>query len=135
MNVQEFAKMLDRRECNYEITPSEEIDAMQLGFVIIFGYSDDNAELRGAIRDEIGCYGGGIIYFDENGLLRNECDDDDCPYFERLKQQCKTVEAVWDSEGYLWVYKTDIPHVIFDIFEDGEKYCRGIVFRMEDLKQ
>jgi hypothetical protein len=68
MNVQEFAKMLDGREYDYEITTSEDIDAMQLGFVIIFGYSDDNAELRGAIQDEIGCYGGGIIYFDENGL-------------------------------------------------------------------
>ena len=28
--------------------------AKELGFVVVFGYSDDNAELRGAIDDEIG---------------------------------------------------------------------------------
>ena len=27
-----------------------------------------------------------------------------------------------------WVYRTDIPHVTFMMYEDGEPCCRGIVF-------
>jgi hypothetical protein len=134
MNIQEFAKMLDSREYCNEMTKDEEKQAKELGFVVVFGFSDDNTELRGAIDDEVGGYSNHTIYFNEKGLLQNECDDN-CPYFERMKQQSKTIEAVWGEEDYSWVYKTDIPHATFDIFEDGKKYCRGIVFRMEDLKQ
>jgi len=32
-------------------------------------------------------------------------------------------------------YETDIPHETFDIYEDGEKFCRGIVFSIDSLKQ
>ena len=32
-----------------------------------------------------------------------------------------------------WSYLTDIPHKTFDIMEDGEIYCRGIVFSLDDL--
>ena len=40
------------------------------------------------------------------------------------------------EEGDLitWCYKTDIPHETFMIYDDGEPYCRGIVFSIEDLK-
>lgn len=134
MNIQEFAEMLNGREYNMEITPAEERLAKELGFVVVFGFSDDCIEFRGAIFDELGCYNGGIICLDKNGILKNECDDDDCPYFERMKQESKTIKAVWDIEGYSWIYKTDIPHATFEIFEYGEKYCRGIVFEIEDLK-
>lgn len=33
-----------------------------------------------------------------------------------------------------WTYKTDIPCEQFDIWEDGEIYCVGLVFSIEDLK-
>jgi hypothetical protein len=134
MTIEEFAKMLDGREYGSEMTQTEMRLAKEMGFVVVFGYSDDNTELRGAIDDEVGGYSNHTIYFNEKGLLQNECDDDNCPYFERMKQQSKTIEAVWGKEDYSWIYKTDIPHETFDILEDGERYCRGIVFKMEDLK-
>ena len=34
---------------------------------------------------------------------------------------------------YTWVYHTEIPHACFDIVEGNEKYCRGIVFSLNDL--
>jgi hypothetical protein len=49
------------------------------------------------------------------------------------KGLCKTIEAIWGKDGYSWTYKTDIPHATFDIFEDGEKFCRGIVFDIKSL--
>ena len=64
MTLKEFAKMLDGREYLHEITKEEEALAKEFGFVVVFGYSDDNAELRGAIDDEIGCYDGGVLEHD-----------------------------------------------------------------------
>jgi hypothetical protein len=40
----------------------------------------------------------------------------------------KYIDAVWCEGEYSWTYKTNIPHATFDIWEDGEKYCKGIVF-------
>ena len=45
------------------------------------------------------------------------------------------ITAVWcDPEsGASWSYKTDIPHETFNIYEDGELFCIGIVFSIDDL--
>ena len=109
MTIFEFADGLNDREYLNEITPLEEQRAKELGFVVVFGYSDDNAEFRGAIYDEIGCYNGGRVY--EQGSLY--------------------IDAVWCGGDYCWTYNTNIPHAVFDIYEDGEKYCEGIVFQLD----
>ncbi len=31
------------------------------------------------------------------------------------------------------VYNTNIPHVTFDVMENNDKYCKGIVFKLSDL--
>lgn len=108
MTTAEFAKMLDGRSYGREITLAESKKAKDLGFVIVFGSSDDNAELEGAICDEIGCYNGG------------ELKHDDLP---------KPITAIWDPEGKdcSWAYETELPHDEFRIYNDGELYCIGIV--------
>jgi len=46
----------------------------------------------------------------------------------------RAVDALWAKEdGYSWTYRTDIPHATFEIVEDGEPYCRGIVIDVADL--
>lgn len=98
----------------------------------MFGYSDDNVELRGYLDEEIGSYEGTTIYLDKDGIFDIDCDmcaSDDCKLFRQHMGRCKSIEAVWDADGYSWVYKTDIPHETFDIYDDGEKCCRGIVFK------
>lgn len=32
-----------------------------------------------------------------------------------------------------WTYKTNIPHLDFNIMEEGEVYCEGLVFFIGDL--
>ncbi len=113
MNIFEFAEGLNGREYGNEITPFEEKRAKELGFVIVFGYSDDNAEFRGDYDDEIGCYNGGRVY----------------------EKDGKYVDAVWCEGEYCWTYETNIPHATFDIYEDGEKYCKGIVFEITTHKE
>jgi hypothetical protein len=104
------------------------------GLVAVFGASDDLMQFRGAIYDEVGCNNGGVAYVTEKGMLRNECTDDDCPYFARQKLKAAAIFAKWDDGGFSWRYETDIPHVKFIIKEDDENYCEGIVFALADVK-
>jgi hypothetical protein len=110
MTLQEFAGMLDCRMVGNEITSEEEILAEELGYVVVFGYSDDNTEFRGAYADEVSCFDGGRVY--EN----NE----------------QYIDAIWDENGYSWIYNTNILHETFDIYDEDKKYCRGIVFSLND---
>lgn len=132
MNAQELAGLLDGREYNNEMTKAEEAQARADGLVVVFGYSDDNMEFRGAITDEIGCYGGGTAYLTPAGLLTNDCDNDECPHFEKLKESAAKIHAIWGKQSFSWTYQTDIPHATFVVIDDGEKFCRGIVFALSD---
>lgn len=135
MTAKELAAMLSGREVGHEITSTEAWQAADAGLVVVFGYSDDNMELRGAIDDEVGCYDGGTAYLTKAGILQEpDCDTDDCPYFAAVKSTAIAIEAVWHNFGSpRWTYETDIPHETFDIYEDGEVLCVGIVFSMENL--
>lgn len=136
MNTKEFAEMLNGREIGEEISFEESQTAKENGLVVVFGASDDLMEFRGAIDDEVSCYNGGDAFLTTDGLFKNECDSDDCPYAERERAKCQIIEAVWcDGDGPCWTYETDIPHATFNIVEDGEPYCTGIVFHIDSLKE
>ncbi len=133
MIEKEIAEMLDGIEYAEEISKDIIEYAKKNGVVIVFGASDDLMEFRGAINDEAGCYGTGTIHINRSGELRSLCDSEDCPYFYAVREKACKIKAIWDSEGYSWVYETDIPHETFEIMEDGEKYCRGIVFSIDAI--
>lgn len=144
MNASELAAILNGREYGSEITKAEEAQAKAAGLVVVFGYSDDNVELRGAIEDEIGAYDGTTFRVCSYGLLPNWPADSDEgwseneaeEYFRRKLAGFTTIEAVWcpdGDEGMSWAYHTEIPHATFDVMEDGEVYCRGIVFALADV--
>ena len=130
MVTKEIAALLDGMEYNEELPVEVVSDAKRNGVVIVFGASDDLMEFRGAIEDEADCYKGGFILFDKGGLVKNKCDNEDCPYFREKLLPSKYIEAIWDSEGYSWIYKTGIIHETFEILKEGRKYCRGVVFSM-----
>jgi hypothetical protein len=132
-----FAEMLNGRQMGNEITRDEEAAAKALGFIVIFGYSDDNAEFRGVINDEVGCYNGGSFYLHRDGML-DVSGMEDCVRCRRRcieeKKRCAEVEAVWCEDNQPdWIYKTKLPHATFDIMEGTEKFCRGIVIDTKDL--
>lgn len=131
MDIKEFAHKLNGRMYGNEITVEEETFARELGYVVVFGYSDDNTEFRGAIDDEVGSYNGGIIRISSIGVLE-ECECNCKSYIEALKHS-KRIYVIWDSDGYSLVYKTQIPHETFEIFDNGDKYCKGIIFKLTDI--
>lgn len=134
-----FAALLNGREMGEEIYGSECSLAKRVGLVVLFGYSDDNAEFRGAIHDEIGCCDGGTIIVSKRGVVTPPCKLErevlaKFGVLEVVQSSGKEIEARWCKDaGYSWTYATDIPHATFDIMEDGEKFCRGIVFSVADL--
>lgn len=135
-----LAAELNGRQYGNEITREEAEDARINGLIVAFGYSDDNIEFRGVLKDEVGCYERGSFDITKSGKLIPDHDEDDqlsakeWREFEALKAEgFRTVEAFFDKDGYSWIFKTDIPHATFEIMEDGEKFCRGIVFAISDL--
>jgi hypothetical protein len=134
LTAQEAASKLDGDKYGHEGTPELFKEMKDAGLVAVFGASDDLMEFRGAIHDEVGCYDGGTAYLTSSGLLTNDCENDECPHFAKLKQRAATIEAVWGCNGYSWQYDTAIPNPArFTIMGDGEPYCEGIVFKLADV--
>ncbi|MBF0406449.1 MAG: hypothetical protein HQM10_03785 [Candidatus Riflebacteria bacterium] len=127
--LKKWADKLNGREYgkSYSILSKEEIEEAKNDKVIIFcGASDDLLELEGFISEEFGAgyYSGAEVYFDDNmKLLKNKCDNEDCPYFLEIQKTAKKVSM----SGMPWKFTTDIPHEKFEIFEEGELYGEGIV--------
>lgn len=130
MNKKELARIINDREYGYESFNDVRQAVKEAGLVIVSGSSDDLMEFDGAIYDEQGCFEGGVIYFDRQGAFGSD------------GYATNKIEALWcdksalDENGNVitWTYKTDIPHETFMIYENGEPYCRGIVFDLEDVK-
>jgi hypothetical protein len=140
--VESLAELLNGREYRDEISGGEADKAKENGLVVVFGASDDLIEFRGAIHDEVGLYDGGEITVDAQGISPEWNDDDpgskeECrKYFEREKLPKKAIRCDWDKDGYSWLISVKrLDHATFDILEDGEKYCRGIVFRLSDISE
>ena len=139
MTAKELAEILSGREYGMEIDSDERAIAKENGLVVVYGYSDDCAELEGAINDEVGCFDGGAFFVTKDGDVMSavaDCGSDRCQYYQEALKKAKRIDAVWcDPESEApWSYKTEIPHETFNIYEDGELFCIGIVFSVNDLR-
>lgn len=136
MTSKELAVMLDGNQMGSEIDRATEKVAEDNGLVVVFGYSDDNVELRGAIDDELGAFEGCTFRVTRTGTF-GEIDDTDDDQRYKLYQalsRAEKITAVWHDTGEpCWTYETEIPHDTFRVFEDEELFCVGIVFNIGDL--
>ena len=143
MSPAEFAALLTGRERGSEITKPEAAAAKAAGLVVVFGYSDDGVNFQGAVNDQIGAYDGATVRMTPHGMLPDwhdldKDDEDDVEaYFVKKMAGFKEIDAEWspkDEPTLAWRFKTEIPHATFDVMEDGEVFCRGIVFALADVK-
>jgi hypothetical protein len=142
MTTEELAGRLTGRSIGNEITEHEEREAKNHGLLVIFGASDDLCELRGAINDELGSYVEATVLISEAGTLLPEIEDDDqkilakygaLGYVRESHRKAKRITSRWHDEGNpCWSYETTLPHSTFDIMEDGEVFCRGVVVDLKD---
>ena len=135
MTSKELAALLDGNQYDNEITKEQEAIAADNGLVVAFGYSDDNVVLCGAIDDEVGAFVGTTFHVTRDGVLwAPDCNCDECKYFEIAKRAASEIRAIWHNSGEAtWTFETTIPHETFRIYEDGELFCIGIVFSLNDL--
>lgn len=140
MKNEELAELINGREYPFYLTFDEKKICKDAGLVVVYGASDDLMEFDGRFCDEYGCYEGGTVMVDVKGIIpswdtmiSNEDTEEAFEEYFKRKPRGREIEAQWDHGGYSWAYYTTIPHATFEIMEDGEKYCRGIVFNIEDL--
>lgn len=80
MIPEEAAATLDGRRYGDELPDGFETQLKDAGLVAVFGYSDDNMELRGAIHDEVGAWNGVTVALDDKGLVKSKCEEGEaCP--------------------------------------------------------
>ena len=129
---QEAAERLKGCEYGQEGSPELWAEMKAAGLVAVFGASDDLMEFRGAIDDELIAYDGAEAFVTPHGLFK-PCDDN-WPHSVAAQKSAVQIDALWDAgDGEPpWTYETEIPHATFNVFEDGEIFCRGIVFALAD---
>jgi hypothetical protein len=146
MTKEELAEKLNGREYGQEITREEAAEASVAGLIVMFGASDDLVEINGALDEELGAHDGTKILLGDDGELVKDVDEDEgddevlakydvLDYVRDRASGAKKVEVVWcgEKDGPSWTFETDIPHATFDIKEDDEVFCRGIVIDKRDL--
>ena len=140
MNKERFAQYLNGREYRDEMTEEDEYIAKSNDLVVIFGASDDLTEFRGAINDEVSSWEGGKFFFRDGGIANDDFTEVPQDLLKKWEaDEVPMIQAVWcpkDSEGNTiasWGFRTKLPHTTFDIMEDGELYCKGIVVHVDSL--
>ena len=136
--VRDFASRLNGIEYLEEREEMWE-EAKQKGYVVVFGYSDDNMELRGAVEDEIGCWNGRTIYLTKEGEVSKKDTKNrlDAAWYGKVNnvQVVKPADLLTeDFDAIPWTYVANFPHEEFMMHEEGDPYCRGIVFSLEVLR-
>ncbi len=138
MNKQQFADLLTCRQYGEEITKEECRLARGNNLLVAFGYSDDGLRLRGLIDDDYSAYQGTNQHFAINVYGRFVHLEDLATMILLTEFGVKTVsiQAIWQPTTLdaSWLITTDdVPFATFDIFEDDELFCRGIVIEKADI--
>lgn len=139
MDIASVAKQL--QGCQYPLRLGKETKSQlrDAGIVIVHGASDDIMSFKGAIDDEVSCYEGGTAMVDAEGLLDENTEDmseDELRHHLDRKARAKAIHALWsDHAGPAWTYNTEIRCETFEMLDDGEAYCIGLVFSLSALSQ
>ena len=145
MKKEELAQLLDGIQNGAEIDDYEQIQAEKNRLLVCF-ISDDLLKLRGLIFDEFVVDEKDTkyhLYIGEGGDLTCISQIE----IEEIKEILEgynidfilpkiPIKIQWCPEelACLWLIKTDIPHATFDIYDDRELYCRGIVLELSDIE-
>ena len=145
MKKEELAQLLNGRQYGEKMTTEEIIQAEKNGLLVCFGYSYDFLEFKGLILDVAAVYEKDTkyLYIDKNRKLTyisqekiNEIKEILEDYNMDFILPIIPIKIQWCPEELdcSWLITTDIPHATFDIYDDGELYCRGIVLELTDIE-
>ena len=108
-------------------------EAKASGLVVVYSARADIMTFEGAIRASASVFDGAYVQLNQTGLLTDVEtgdyeDDAEAPSAPGIK-----VSWISAGAGMEWACETDIPHALFEVTEDGEFCCRGLVFALADL--
>jgi hypothetical protein len=141
-----FASKLNGRQYRNEITAEEELEAKEKGFLVVFGASDDLMEVRGVVGDEFNVYCTDstllFYFYEKESVIRYTSNMSDRPEYEtvleilqdfnvpllkiKVEKYASRFKEGTENE-FAWNYSTEANYATFDIFDDGENYCKGLV--------
>lgn len=133
----QLAARIDGREYREETTRQDRADAKASGLVIAYGASDDLLEVEGAMFEEFGAYGGANIRFTDNGVTPGDDDESVLKKYGYAMPPLNVLKAEWcpeDEPKLSWRITCSLPSAPFTIYEDGEPFCRGVVFELPAVK-
>jgi len=156
--IDDLANLLDGNEYGDELRNEYNLNVEEIckknNWVVVFGYSDDNLELRGAIDDEIGAWEGITIKLVKPGdfYLVDEYEEtyqkaketmftsiEDSEFEELKKDNYKgtcVIECLWcpeDSDASWQFNCAGAPSIRFNIMEEEELYAECLVIDLNCL--
>ena len=132
--IQQLQTMLHNRQYRDETTPEIIQFAKDNNLVIVFGSSDDLVEFCGAIDDERYAHIYTEIFLSKQKILTSECElGSSCPHWKELNESMpESIKKITINGNHpYWTYQVDFAHLTFDILEDEDKYCEGIIFSLD----
>ena len=122
--------------------PAREIQEFQQeiakdGVIAIYGLSDDLLEFVGVINDERGAWKGFFGRLTKDLTVISEIEYLNSKLWNA--ENLPFIRAIWNPKDLQdniyssWKIETDLPHKEFQILEDGELFCIGIVIDIEDV--
>lgn len=128
MNIKDFANTLGTRPMGDEVPYHMVIEAQRQNYLIVFGVSDDLIEVCGARSDEFDAFRPTAIYVTSHRVYAADENRPAAAQPIHVEYSKPTTE-----NPALWKLSTDIPHATFDVMEDGELFCRGLVIDLNNL--
>ena len=145
MKKEELAQLLDGIQNGAEMNDYEQIQARKNRLLVCFVVSDDFLRLRGIMYKDVVVYEKDTkyLYIGEDGDLTCISQKE----IEEIKMFLEDynlgfilpkipIKIQWSPKELdcSWLITTNIPHATFDIYDDGELYCRGIVLELTDIE-
>ena len=120
---QELAMLINGHNHDDSFTKYVMKIARENSLVIVSAIGDDTIQFDGAFHDEIDLFRGGAVYVTEEGI------------FTKPKEGRFKIDVFWEDKGLcVWKFLTTIPNTKFNINKSKKKWCEGIVFCLNDLK-
>ncbi len=152
MTKEQLAAALDGVQYGEEDDVLKRFNLSQTDFVVVYGASDDLAEVRGALNDEFGVgtkygsiafrlyhnYESGLIDFVENLELSGDFNESTTELiFSALgRDVVEFANVAKANEHHLFQFESDnIQFAPFKVMDEDELYCIGCVFSLEDVKK
>ena len=162
--IHDLAKLLNGNEDGNELDNNllKDIEGFckKQNWLIVYPYSDDNIELRGAYDEEIGAWDGTTIRFVKAGDFYMDEDDEEC--YRKASEnmfvavnECEIneikksignwldyngliIEALWEPKqlpDYAWAYHAlgNVDYAEFDILSDGEPWARCMIIDLNNI--